>query len=60
MKTIRCNLTKTCRIFANFTESLYNYMWISLKMSCNFTDLSKNYTLAYITGMLEALSLLVY
>ena len=23
MKTIRCNLTKTCQIFATFTESLY-------------------------------------
>ena len=32
----------------------------SLKYSRNFTDLSKNYTLVYITGMFEALSLLVY
>ena len=23
MKTIRCNLTKACRIFTTFTESLY-------------------------------------
>ena len=26
MKTIRCNLTKACRIFATFTESLYKNM----------------------------------
>ena len=28
MKTIRCNLTKACRIFATFTESLYKNMEI--------------------------------
>ena len=28
MKTIRCNLTKACRIFATFTESLYKNMGI--------------------------------
>ena len=28
MKTIRCNLAKACRIFATFTESLYNNMGI--------------------------------
>ena len=28
MKTIRCNLTKTCRILVTFTESLYKYMGI--------------------------------
>ena len=61
MKKIRCNLTKTCRIFATFTESLFkHYGDTSLKISRNFTDLSKNYTLVFITGMLEALSLLVY
>ena len=27
MKTIRCKLTKTCRIFANFTESFYS-LWV--------------------------------
>ena len=32
----------------------------SLKNSRNSTDLSKNYTLVYITGIFEALSLLVY
>ena len=28
MKTIRCNLTKACRIFVTFTESLYKIMGI--------------------------------
>ena len=28
MKTIRCKLTKECRIFATFTESLYKNMGI--------------------------------
>ena len=28
MKTIRCNITKTCRIFATFTESLNKSMGI--------------------------------
>ena len=28
MKTIRCNLTKACLIFASFTESLYKNMGI--------------------------------
>ena len=52
---------KTSRIFATFTESFYKYIGVtSLKISRNFTDLSKNYTLVYITGMFEALSLLVY
>ena len=31
-----------------------------LKNSRHFTDLSKTYTLIYINGMFEALSLLVY
>ena len=61
MKTTRCNLTRTRRIFATITESLYKlYRDTSLKISRNFNDLSKNDTLAYITGMFEALSLLVY
>ena len=61
VKTIQCKLTKTCRIFANFTELLYKNMGIlPKKKSRNFTNLSKNYTLVYITGMFEALSLLVY
>ena len=28
MKTIHCNLTKACQIFATFTESLYKNMGI--------------------------------
>ena len=28
MKTIRCNLTEACQIFATFTESLYKNMEI--------------------------------
>ena len=28
MKTIRCNLTKACRIFTTFAESLYKDMGI--------------------------------
>ena len=28
MKTIRCNLTKACRIFTTFTETLYKNMGI--------------------------------
>ena len=28
MKAYRCNLTKACRIFATFTESLYKNMGI--------------------------------
>ena len=27
-QSLRCNLTKTCRIFGTFTESLYKYMGI--------------------------------
>ena len=52
VKTIGCNLTKTCRMFKTFTESLYIYIYgdASLKFSRSFTDLSQNYTLVYITG----------
>ena len=39
---------------------IYVYGDTSLKISRNFTDLSKNYTLVYITDMFKALSLLVY
>ena len=28
MKTIRCNLTKACQIYATFTESLYKNMGV--------------------------------
>ena len=31
MKTIRYNLTKTCRVLATFTESLYKFMGILTK-----------------------------
>ena len=31
-----------------------------MKILRSFTDLSKNYTLVYITGMFEAMRLLVY
>ena len=31
MKMIRCNLTKTCRIFATVPESLYKYVGYFLK-----------------------------
>ena len=61
MKTIRCNLTKSCRIFTTFTESLNKYMGIlPLKKFKKFHRLSKNYTLVNITGMFEALNLLVF
>ena len=61
MKNIRCNFTRTRRIFAAITESLYKYIGIlPYKISRNFNDLSKNDMLAYITGMFEALKLLVY
>ena len=61
MKLNRCNLTKTRRIFSTSTESLYKYKGdTSLKISRNFNDFSKNYTLVYITGIFKVLSLLVY
>ena len=60
MKTMRCNLIKTCQIFATFTESIYKYMGILSLKSRKFTDLSKYYTLVYIIGIFEALRLLVY
>ena len=40
MKTIRCNLTKACQIFATFTESLYKNMGILLY---KFQDISPVY-----------------
>ena len=61
MKTIKCNLTKNMSDCRNFNRIILQvYGDTSLKISRNFTDLSKNYTLIYITGMFEALSLLVY
>ena len=47
--------------FRNFHRIIIKvYGDTSLKFSRNFTDLSKNYTLVYITGMFKALGLLVY
>ena len=40
MKTIRCNLTKACQIFATFTESLYKNMGI---LSLKFQEISPVY-----------------
>ena len=60
MKSIRSDLTKFNR-FSQFSQNHYISIWgYFLKISRNFTDLSKNYTLVFITGMFEALSLLVY
>ena len=57
VKTIRYNMSD----FRNFQRIIiYVYGDTYVKISRNFTDLSKNYTLLYITGMFEALSLLVY
>ena len=61
MKTICCNLTKACRIFATFTESLYKNMGI---LPLKFQEISPVYrrmirssiSLVYV----EVLSLLVY
>ena len=61
MKTIRCNLTKACQIFATFTESLYKNMGILPK---KFREISPVYrriirssiSLVYV----QALSLIVY
>ena len=62
MKTIRCNLPKSNVGFSKLSQNHYINIYgdISLKFSRNCADLSKNYTLVYITGMFEALSLLVY
>ena len=61
VKTIRCNLTKACRIFAFFTESLCKNMGI---LSSKFQEISPvlrriiRSSLSMV--MFEALSLLVY
>ena len=62
MKTIRCNLTKACQIFAFFTESLCKNMGIySLqnfkKFHLFFEEL---YARLYHWYMFEAMSVLVY
>ena len=47
--------------FSQLSQNHFISIWgYFLKISRNFTDLSKNYTLVYITGMFEALGLLVY
>ena len=47
--------------FRNFHRIIiYVYGDTSLKVSRNFADLSYNYSLTYITGVFEALSLLVH
>ena len=40
MNTIRCNLTKACRIFAAFTELLHKTMGI---LTLNFQEISLVY-----------------
>ena len=57
MKANRCNLTKSRQMFHRIIISVYGDT--SLKISRNFTELSKNYMLVCITGMFEELSLLV-
>ena len=52
MKTIRCNLKKKQSDFRNFHRIIILENGdTSLKISRNFTCLSKNYTLVYITGI---------
>ena len=47
--------------FRNFHRIIiYVYGDTFFKFFRNFTDLLKNYTLVYVTGMFEALCLLVY
>ena len=61
MKTIRCNLTRACRIFTSFTESLFKNMGI---LPEKFQEISPVYrriiARLYHKFMFEALSLLVY
>ena len=49
MKTIRCNLAKTYRIFATFTESCCKNMGILQEISPDY----KSYALVYITVIQE-------
>ena len=61
VKTNRYNLTKTCRIFETFTESLYKLMGYFLKNFKKFhLFIEELYTRLYHWYMFEALSLLVY
>ena len=61
MKTIRCNLTKACRIFATFIESLYKTMVILPEKNQEISPVFRRIirssrSLVYV----KALSLLVY
>ena len=61
MKTIRCNLSKACRIFATFTESLYKTMVILPEKIQEISPVYRRIirssrSLVYV----KALSLLVY
>ena len=62
VKTIRCNLTKACQIFATLTESLYKNMGILPKKKSKkiYLFIEELYALLYHWYMYEALSLLVY
>ena len=57
MKTICCNLTNACLIFATFTESFYKNMGILAKNQLFIEEL---YARLYHWYMFEELSLLVY
>ena len=55
MKAIRCNLTKTCQIFATFTESLYKNMGIlSLKIKKCYLFTEELYDYLYHWYMFDA------
>ena len=61
MKTIRCNLTKACRVFATFTELLYKNMGILLKNFKKFhLFIDELYARLYQWFIFEAEGLLVY
>ena len=61
MKTIRCNLTKACRIFATFTEfyiKIWSYFLKNFKKFYLFID--DLYARLYQWYIFEAEGLLVY
>ena len=60
MKTIRCNLTKACHVFATFTESLYKNMGILPYFKKFHLFIKVLYACQYHLYMFEASSLLVY
>ena len=49
MKTIRCNLTKACRFFATFTESLYKNMGILLSKFLEISPVYRKIIRSYIS-----------